>query len=139
MSKLLLSSILVSIGVFVLLSPCLAKDPIPTMLKYEAAGNQLALDISIKNLKKEAPYVLCLNGKEGQDGNDLLKKFGKWGNQGKYDFKTVYSSSEGVLSYKDKIELPEGRYDVTFVVKDKNNDYKPVFSEDHWRFTISRR
>ncbi len=63
----------------------------------EAEGVFVA-KITLSGLEKKA-YILCLNGKVGCDGNDILiKEFGRHGDEGKYDFKTVLTDDSGSAS-----------------------------------------
>ncbi len=113
------------------------KEPTPVQVGYKSVGGHLNLDVKVTDLKESKSYVLSLNGKVGQDGNDSLKHFGVYGPQGVYDFDTVSTDQQGNLLYQGGVALPDGKYDVTFLIKDKDADYKPIIVRDHWRFEIT--
>lgn len=92
--------------------------------------------IKLSGLEKEKAYKLGFNGKEGYDGNEQLKKFGKWRNEGKYDFRTIVTDDSGSVSAKINVRLPASRYDVKFFVKDIADKYVCVLHNDDVRFEI---
>lgn len=106
-------------------------------LSYDKTGKTFKGKITAENLKKNSAYLLSINGKEDQVGNEELKKFGIWQTrQGYYDFDMVYSDDSGNLSYEFEIELPASDYHVTFLVKDEQNNQSSIYSNDFVRFTI---
>lgn len=107
-------------------------------LSYDKVGPQFKGEISAKGLKKLKSYVLCVNGKVGQAGNNQLLRYGNWGGEGYHDFMEVETDNEGRFSSKFVVELQVGEYDVTFLLKDVSDKYKPIFVKNHVQFTIKK-
>ncbi len=114
--------------------------PTPTTINIEYEGGaQFTGRISGHGLKPESEYMLTLNGKAGQVGNEaLLRDFATKDDEGVYDFMRIRTDARGDVSagFTAK-DLPSGRYDVTFLVKETLGDWKPVYTKDHVVFTIT--
>ncbi|MDQ1353563.1 MAG: hypothetical protein QG657_3869, partial [Acidobacteriota bacterium] len=110
----------------------------PTKFDYSASKGKLNIDLVVPNLKSSASYVLCLNGKSGLDGNEAICQSGgkKYGPECYLDFKTVFSNKQGNLSYTGTVSLVSSKYDVTFLIKDVEDNYKAVVIIDHCKFEI---
>jgi hypothetical protein len=106
-------------------------------LKYhlKSKGAFIA-SIKLTGLEPKKAYKLCLNGEQGRDGNELLIRYGRDGQNGKYDFQTVTTDSFGSASGKIKVALPKGRYDVKFFVKDIADKYVCVLHNDDLQFEV---
>jgi hypothetical protein len=105
-------------------------------LSYEKEGSKFIGQIDANDLKKNSSYMLCLNGKVGQDGNEQLKKYGEYGGEGYYDFMEIETDEQGHFTSKIDVELPEGKYNVTFLVKDVSAQYKAIFIKNYVKFVI---
>lgn len=96
--------------------------------------------IGFKGLKKEHTYKLTLNGKPGRPGNEELKKFGKYGLEGKYDFHSFATDADGnVDGIFEARDLIPGEYDVKFQVKDIQQDFHVVLTADEVKFSVSKK
>ena len=103
---------------------------------YKETHEGLEIDLDWAGLKKDAPYVLTLNGKVGQDGNECLRRYKDWGGEGYYDLPEVNSDARGRLTYKRSVKLPKGKYHVTFLLKDVEDKHKVVMFRNNWRFEV---
>jgi hypothetical protein len=90
-------------------------------------GGVLEGKVEATGLEQGWEYWLGLFGKEGYDGNNLLKKYGKhryfaggrWHEEGFYNFQKIRTDSEGHLSTSFRtVNLSQGTYNVKFVIKD---------------------
>ena len=108
--------------------------------EYNSAETQFTGKITGYNLGPKGYYMLCINGKIGQAGNDILwKHYERLGGEGYYNFKKVKTDAKGSFEEEFSVELPEGEYDVTFLVKDmQTKNWDCIFIEDHVQFTVSR-
>lgn len=133
--QLLIISLLISI--LIVQNSCCGK-PSFTKFDYKAIGDKLHFDLRIECLKKSSKYALCINGKEGQDGNlVLIKYFKRWENEGYYDFAVIFSDKKRNLVFKDSVkDLPKSKYHVTFVVKDVENNGNSILFIDDCKFEI---
>lgn len=106
-------------------------------VEYEG-GTQFTGRITGRGLKPDSEYMLTLNGKGGQAGNEALKQFGESDGEGVYDFMQIRTNSKGDISADFTAEdLPSGKYDVTFLMKETGDNWKSVYIRDHVRFTIT--
>ncbi len=123
--------------------PLQVEAPIPSLrprgsITYcsEYAG-EFKVYVSLKGLKPRHPYVLCLNGKENGQGNDILKTRERYGNEGVYTFGSFQTDDAG---FKDGIfkipDLSPSVYDVKFLVKDGKSFSVPL-KNDFVFFTIN--
>ena len=67
------------------------------ILKYLSKNkdNQLNMNIAVNGLKADHAYILSVNGKPGEPGNDDLKRFSKTDGEGYYDFEEVRTDNQG--------------------------------------------
>ncbi|MFC2171804.1 hypothetical protein ACFLU6_04130 [Acidobacteriota bacterium] len=108
-------------------------------LKYnKSEGTEFTGEVRADNLKKNSAYAFSINGKVGQDGNEQLLKHGNWGGQGYNDFEQVDTDKNGSFSASFRVPLAEGKYDVTFILKDVADEYRPIYVEDHVSFTVKK-
>ena len=91
-------------------------------------------EISLKGLAPSHFYILTINGKPGQDGNDLLPQ--RYNNEGYFDFQEIETDSNGNYKGRFNRKLKIGDYDVKFFVKDKS-DFQIVLHNDFLFFTIN--
>lgn len=89
-----------------------------------SGGETFKGELKIEGLKDNTGYVLCINGKPNRPGNEILyNNYQKSGNEGYYDFKQVQSDNHGKIEITFALELPKGKYDVKFALKELP-DYK---------------
>jgi hypothetical protein len=101
-------------------------------------GEQITVSLSAQGLRPDSEYMLTLNGKIGQAGNEELKVFGVRDGQGVYDFMRARTDSQGRISASCELDdLEPGRYDVTILVKETWDDWTPVYIGDHFIFTVT--
>lgn len=95
--------------------------------------------LEIEGLKANNRYLLCINGKPGRPGNEILyNNYQIHENEGYYDFKEVNSDNNGNLNTTFDIELPEGKYEVKFAIKELPN-YKWIEISSIVIFNIERK
>ena len=92
--------------------------------------------IKLSGLGQRKAYMLCLNGREGGDGNKELLTFGRSGEEGKYDFKTVTTDMFGTVAADLTVKLPPSRYSAKFFVKAIGDNYACVLHNDDVRFEV---
>jgi hypothetical protein len=127
---LVIMAMLLVVGITVF-SGCIEKE-----LVYSESGDIFKGQLIKKGLKPNTDYMLCINGKPGLPGNDCLKKYGIWGNEGYYDFKRVTTDEKGVLNVTFAAELQEGEYYVKFAIKDITAGWKWIEIDQNVHFEI---
>jgi len=107
------------------------------LLSREANAFRVTLELT--GLTPNETYLLTLNGKVGDPGNEQLKtvqdKVTSEG-EGFADVGQVTADETGQIARDVEFALPRGEYDVKFFVKQGRDPWKVVLYNDVVRFSI---
>lgn len=91
-------------------------------------------EINLQGLLPNHDYILTINGKPNEPGNNCLPKERSDGNY--LDAGIVHTNAQGLCSMRLRIRLKSSDYEVRFFLKDKT-DYVIVLHNDYLSFSIA--
>jgi hypothetical protein len=101
---------------------------------YDHYTGRLAGRLTLAGLLPNHTYVLTVNGRPGRPGNENLRM--QYGVERYHDFMELETDAQGAVNNVPfQIDLPIGRYDLKFLVKDKD-DWKVVLHNDFLLLTV---